>query len=222
MKFLQMLGIGLSLLVTLPCGAVPNRAETAKSDKAKHIRDNLLLPAYDKLFKKDFLLSDVARMDAENWEGAFTQIEQFVQANDSSQMAVAQRLHALGTSVLTMLQDIVQYDVIRQRDGKNYQINFGRAAKRVIDWSTAHDQELDSLKGSLTSTLERHRKATFTAKEKGDVAGLLLEAIDRIESAAEKTSQELAILKATAYRTKELKPGSAEYQKERMIIKETV
>lgn len=221
MNFSKTYIIGLSVLVLLPCHAA-DKLETVKSDKAKHIRTNIARPAYDDLFSKDFLLHDIARQNAENWDSAFAQIHQFVQANDAAQVAAAQRIHNLGNELLKIVQDIVQYDVIRGRDGKGYQINFGRAAKRVLDWSTAHDQELDKMKEELEKTLAKYRSSTFTGKEKGDASGLLIEAIKLLDKASETIAQELATLKTNAYAMKDVLPGTPDYQKARIVIKETV
>lgn len=221
MNFSKTCVLGLGLLVLLPCHAA-DKLETVKSDKAKHIHNNIAKPAYDDLFSKDFLLHDIARQNADNWDDAFAQIHQFVQANDAAQVAAAQRIHNLGNELLKIVQDIVQYDVIRGRDGKGYQINFGRAAKRVLDWSTTHDQELDKMKEELEKTLAKHRSSTFTGKEKGDASGLLIEAIKLLDKASETIAQELATLKTNAYAMKDVRPGTLDYQKARIVIKETV
>lgn len=221
MNFSKAYVMGLSLLVLLPCYAA-DEVEKVKSSDAKRIRDTLAIPAYNKLFFKDFLLQVITRQHAENWDDAFAQIDKFVQKNDAAQVAVAQRIHNLGNELLKIVQDIVQYDVIRERDAKSYQINFGRAVKRLMDWSTAHDQELDKIKEKLEETLERHRAARFTAKEKGDASGLLIEAITLLEKASEKIEQELSILKANADVMKNVLPGTPEYQNARIIIKKTV
>jgi hypothetical protein len=221
MDFLKTFVMGLGLLALLPCRAA-DKMETVKSDTAKRIRNTIAKPAYDALFSKDFLLHDIARQNADNWDDAFAQIHQFVQTNDAAQVAVAQRIHNLGNELLKIVQDIVQYDVIRARDGKGYQINFGRAAKRVLDWSTSHDQELDKIKEELEKTLAKHRASRFTGKEKGDASGLLIEAIKLLEKASETTAQELATLKTNAYAMKDVMPGTPDYQKARIVIKETV
>ena len=221
MNFSKTCLMGLSVLVLLPCSAA-DKVEAVKSDKAKHIRNNIAKPAYDELFSKDFLLHDITRQNADNWDGTFAQIHQFVQANDAAQVAVAQRIHNLGNELLNIVQDIVRYDVIRGRDAKNYQINFGRAAKRVLDWSTSHDQELDKIKEELEKTLAKYRASIFTGKEKGDASGLLIEAIKLLEKASETIAQELATLKTNAYAMKDVRPGTPDYQKARVIIKEIV
>ena len=222
MNFSKTCLIGLSVLVLLPCYAA-DKVEKVKSSDAKRIRDTLAIPAYNKLFsKEDFLLQDITRQHAENWDDAFAQIDKFVQKNDAAQVAVAQRIRNLGNELLKIVQDIVQYDVIRERDAKSYQINFGRAVKRLMDWSTAHDQELDKIKEELEKTLAKHRASTFTGKEKGDASGLLIEAITLLENASVVSEQELSALKRKADFMQDLKPGSAEYAKERIIIKKTV
>lgn len=188
----------LSALVLLPCG------ESFSQNVPQPKIAPLLQAAYATLFPQDFLLHDIAPKAAEKWDDAFAQVHQFVQMHDVTQIAIAQRLQILATEISKILHDILQYYVIH-RDGKTFKINFGRAAKQIV----SHETELDGLKEGLK-------------KKKGEVSELLLEAIDYIKKASEAILQELAALKRKADSMQDLKPGSAEYAKERIVIKETV